>query len=47
MRIIIFVDEETGEMWYYILREGEEMPVIIEKHAIGGREDENDEESVH
>lgn len=45
MKIVIMLDEETGEMWYYILEKGQPEPIIIEPIKRG--ENDEDSESVH
>jgi len=47
MRIIIFVDEETGEMWYYIAQDGDPIPAIVESKAIRSEDSDEDEDVTH
>ena len=45
MRIIVILDEKTGETWYYILESDKPESVIIDSENI--KEKEDDVDSIH
>ena len=47
MKIVIIEDVETGEIWYYIVHDGDAMPSIVESKTIRSENSDEDEDVTH